>query len=1009
MLLCGISTQSYVFQLLTVDYFISLVAPHTDELWQQRQRGCARSYQRPCSPALNVRSAYALNPEHVMTPLLQRMVVRNLQAAFVCCLSFNLVRAGDISGRVLDGKSGGYLPGATVVLVGTGQTEVTDSEGRFLFADVPAGEAAITVDYLGYAGKTESVTVPASGSVPLEVLLGESVLQLEKFVIEGYREGRAKALQQKRTAPNVLEIISADSVGNLPDQNVAEALSRVAGVNIDVDSGEGRFITIRGIEPNLNNVTLNGATLAAPGVDGRAGRSMPLDVIAASQISQIEVIKSVTPDMDGNALGGTINVKTVSGFDRKERFVYGAVEYGETRAANEAIHGADFTYGNTFGADKNLGVAFAASFSQRPYVKHDLQANWATLNNQLYMSTFEILPEEGERERLGLNLNLEHRPGNDAHLWVRALYNKFDEFHTEDEIIMEARRDPVFVASRSVTFDRMRYEIRSFVEETEQTLFNLTAGGSRRFDRLTVEGDLTYSYAEEFNPDLRSVQFRTGNVNVPALFAVDFSGFYPRIDDKGSLAAASTVYPLRRVREETSSVEEETDTPRLDFTWNLEDWFGGRSGFLKAGAKYTERSRFVDDNSVRPVNSALTIDTIGARGPGRTVWDGRYSPSLLVNLPAAFTFLNANRGLLTVDPTESASNSIEDDYDIGENILALYAMGSLEVNDRLTALAGARYERTEASVIGFELREANGSFQGVFTNRGDFDYDNFLPNLQFRYDLSERAVLRAAVTATIGRPAYESAAPISVLEYDAVIAPINPAFPNTGALEIGNPRLSPYEALNYDLALEYYLASGGLISAGVFHKAIDNPIYEFQETLLNTTYNGIALERLDISSVQNADSGKVTGFELNLQLPFTSFTTGFFGGFGIDANATFIDSEATLILRPADKIPFFRQPDKIYNLAFYYQGHGFSARVAWNYQDESIRTIGGGLTTDFWRADRYQTDVQASYKFNDRYSIFFKWKNVTDQSNDLYIGDKNRLRNAEFYGSDIRAGMRFNF
>lgn len=919
------------------------------------------------------------------------------------------LQAGDITGRIYDDNTGAYLPGASVTLVSSGQSVVTDREGRFRISGVPVGEATIEVQYLSYSNKRETVVVPESGSADILVALNESVLKLERFVVEGYREGRAKALQQKRTATNVLDIISADSVGNLPDQNVAEALSRVAGVNLDVDSGEGRFISIRGIEPNLNNVTFNGATLAAPGVDGREGRSMPLDIIAASQISQIEVIKSVTPDMDGNALGGTINVKTVSGFDRKERFVYGSVEVGETRAIGDSVYGADFTYGNTFGADRNLGIAFAASYSKRPYVNHNTQANWATFNNQLYMSTFEILPEEGERERLGLNLNIEYRPDDDTQIWVRTIYNKFDEFRTEDEIIMEARRDPVFVSPRSVTFDRMRYEIRGFDETTEQTLVNVTGGGSKRFNNLTVEGDVTYSYAEESNPSIRSAQFRTGNVNTPSLFSIDFSGFYPVIDDKGSLAAASTVYPLRRFREENSAVEETTYTPRLDFRWDLDDWFGGRSGFLKVGAKYTDRNRFVDDNSVRPVNGALNIDTFSARAPGRSVWDGRYNTRIQVNMNSAFAYLNANRSQFTVDPIESASNSIEDDYDIDEKILALYGMGSLKVNDRLTAVAGARWERTEASVTAFELREANGNFQGVFTNRGEFDYDNFLPNLQFRYTLSDRAVLRAAVTATIGRPAYESAAPISVLEYDSVIAPVNPAFPNVGALEIGNPRLSPYEAINYDLALEYYLASGGLISAGFFHKAIENPIYEFSETLLNTTYNDIALERLDVSSVQNADSGKVTGFEVNLQLPFTTFTTGFFGGFGIDANATFIDSEATLILRPADRVPFFRQPDTIYNLAFYYQGHGFSARVAWNYQDESIRTIGGNLANDRWRADRYQTDIQAAYKFNDRYSVFFKWKNVTEQSNDLYIGDKNRLRNAEFYGSDIRAGMRFNF
>ncbi len=934
---------------------------------------------------------------------------RGVAAALALCFGTLQAHAGEIVGRVVDGNTGAYLPGATVYLMGAGQATQADHEGRFRIGNVAAGNVTVRAEYVGYEDQAESVMVPATGAVPVTIALGGGVVQLQSFVVEGLREGRSKALQQKRTAPNVLDIISADSVGNLPDQNVAEALSRVSGVNLDVDSGEGRFITIRGIEPNLNNVTFNGATLAAPGVDGRQGRSMPLDVISASQIAQIEVIKSVTPDMDGNALGGTINVKTVSGFDRNERFSYGSLEFGETRAANDNIYGADFTYGNTFGSDKQFGLALAASYSKRPYVKHDLQANWDEFDDQFYLSQFEILPEDGERERLGLNLNLEYRPMEGTELWLRTIYNKFDEFHTEEEIIMEARRDPVFVTPTSVTFNRMRYELRSFVEETEQKLLNVTGGGSRQFGNLTVEGDLTYSYAEEFNPDIQSVQFRTGNVNTPELFSIDFSGFYPVIDDKGSLTAASTVYPLRRFREEDSTVEETTYTPRLDFKWDIDNWFGGRSGFLKFGGKYTDRERFVDDNSSRPVNSSLTAADLNALSPGRLVWDDTYNTRVLVNLPNSFAYLNANRGQFTVDPLESASNSVEDDYDINEDILALYGMGSVKLSDRLTALAGLRYERTEASVIGFEIREADGDFEGVFQNEGEFDYDNFLPNLQFRFAATDQLVVRAAVTSTIGRPAYEDAAPISVLEYDPMEDPLDPAFPFSGSLEIGNPTLSPYEAINYDLSFEYYLRSGGLLSAGLFHKDIDNPIYEYFESRTNLTYNGIPMERLDVTSLQNADKGKVSGIEFNVQLPFSAFTRGFLGGFGIDANATLIDSEVTLFLRPNDEVPFFRQPDKIYNLGFYYQAHGLTARLAWNYQSESIRTIGGDAEEDFWRGDRYQLDLQASYKFSDRYSVFFKWKNVTDEPNELYFGRQNRIRNGEFYGSDIRGGVRFNF
>ncbi|HSG70413.1 MAG TPA: carboxypeptidase-like regulatory domain-containing protein, partial [Planctomycetaceae bacterium] len=323
---------------------------------------------------------------------------------------------------MIDAERGGYLPGASVSVVGTGQVETSDGEGRFRFNNVPAGTATVQVSYLGYSDVIETVEVPQDGVVPLSIAMAENVLKLEQFVVKGYREGRSRALQQKKTSANLIDLVSADSVGNLPDQNVAEALSRLPGLNLDVDSGEGQFVTIRGVEPNLNNVTFNGATLAAPGVNGREGRSMPLDVVAASQISQIEVIKSVTPDMDGNALGGTINIKTVSAFDRSSQFSYGAVEFGDTRAADSGeIYGGDFTFANTYGENRSFGLAFAASYSHRPYVKHDLQANWSTFNGMPYISQFELLPDDGERDRLGLNLNLESRPDEDTSFWIRTI------------------------------------------------------------------------------------------------------------------------------------------------------------------------------------------------------------------------------------------------------------------------------------------------------------------------------------------------------------------------------------------------------------------------------------------------------------------------------------------------------------------------------------------------------------------------------------------------------------
>ena len=940
-----------------------------------------------------------------------RSLLRGLTAVFALCLALPSLQAGSISGRVSDAERGGYLPGASVTIVESGRSTTTDGEGRFRLTNVAGGSVTLKTDYLGYSDVVQTVTVPQDGDVPVAISMGEDVMKLEQFVVEGYREGKSKALQQKKTANNLQDIISSDSVGNLPDRNVAEALARVPGVNLDVveGNGEGRFISLRGIEPNFNTVTLNGSTLAAPTAGGREGRAMPLDVISSSQISQIEVVKAVTPDMDGNALGGSINIKTASGFDRRERFIFGKAELGKNNVADDNTYLGEFTYGNTFN-NGTVGVALSANYSLRPYVSHDLQANWGTLNGRWYPSTLELQPATGEKERLGFNGNFEFRPDVDTEWYVRLMYNKFNQDQREQEFIMEARRDPVFIGDGMVTFNRMRYEQRDFRREIDQTLTSLSVGGKKVIDDLTVSGEFAYSRAEEDVPFIKSVQFRSGNINHPsdALHTVDYREFRPVY-----MNAINTpsLYPLRRFREEDSLRDEKTWSPRFDVRKDYDNLFGDKPGFVQVGAKYVHRDRIVDDNSVRPTNSSLTMANIVTQKPGFSFQEGRYMYPSEIDVNEAFEYLNANRSSFNVDAAESASNSIEDDYDTTEKILAAYVMASVDVSDTTTILGGVRWERTDADILGYEYQELDGDFLDVVTNTGSFSYNNILPNLQGVWRLTERSVIRAAITGTIGRPQYEKAAPKSVLEIEEDV--VGGVTIRSGALEIGNPDLKPYESLNFDLSYEYYMPQGGLFSIAGFHKKIDNPIYEFSLDEQDVTYNGFVFDSLSTVEFRNANSAKVTGVEVNLQLPLVYFAQvqgTFFDGFGIDANATYIKSSTDVFERTGEVLPFFRQPQSIYNGSVYYEKYGFSARVAYNRQTESLRSLGSNSTNDQWDLPREYVDFQASYRVTENFTIYVDWQNITESRSDRSYGhNTGRMRRSEYYGSYVRGGVRFNF
>jgi TonB-dependent receptor len=196
---------------------------------------------------------------------------------------------------------------------------------------------------------------------------------MEALKVEGFREGLAKSREDQRRASNLLDIISVDAAGKLPDGNVAEALQRLPSAFLtNSRGGDGRFVSIRGIDPVLNNVTMNGQIIGVSDVDGRGGRAAPLDVLSASALQSIEVIKAPTPDMDGQGIGATINITTPSAFSHQGWFLYGAGKVGTNQYGSGIdTYEADANFGTTFGARNQFGIVLGASYSQRDFIAYE--------------------------------------------------------------------------------------------------------------------------------------------------------------------------------------------------------------------------------------------------------------------------------------------------------------------------------------------------------------------------------------------------------------------------------------------------------------------------------------------------------------------------------------------------------------------------------------------------------------------------------------------------------------
>ena len=907
--------------------------------------------------------------------------------AGMCVCMPQISVAGDIVGVVNDPALERFVDRATVRIEGTSRRAVTDRWGRYSFRGLPAGEYTVTASSGGYEAGTGSVSVPETGEVVLNLTLTSEYL--DEVVVTGTRVSQLLALQRKRAADNILDAVSADTVGKLPDFNAAEAIQRLPGLSVELDQGEGRYPIIRGIDSNLNNVTIDGNLVGAP--EG-SGRRVALDVVPSDLISVVEVVKAITPDLDGNAVGGNINIVTRSAFDSEEPFGIVSARMGYNEKSGRNPYGASATWGSTVGPDEKWGVVLAGSYYIKRY-DSDLAegldweefspGNFAPGNQRIF--AYDI-----ERERIGFNANIEYRP-DDSTLWyLRSIFNEFTDIEGRHQLDFDAARGAQTVISDTQVANEDGRASREYRQNNQtQKLNNLSLGGEFNFDNITWGLSYTFSHAEEITPKRVDWEYRSSGGAFPN--TVDVSSFFWQFD-AGPAINEPENYPFRRVRRRTDAIEEDINSFKTDI--KIERDFGGRSGFLKFGLKYAERDKFQDrENMDYEDAEAFTLADTGLyfTGPGNLtgggydlgpVLDFRGHENLFRTMPEMFEF----------DGEDSAEDSIATDYDIVEDLIAGYGMVSIDFGPT-TVVAGVRVEQTDADYNAYLINFDDENFDPL--NPGTLvsdtnKYTDVLPSIHVTYRPKDDIVIRAAWTNTIGRPNFEDVVPIFEVEDEAGSS--------------GNVDLKPYESMGLDFSFEKYLQPSGIVSIGAFYKDIDNPIYN--ERTEDVTFRGIDL--LSLSQPQNAKSGRLLGIELNWEQQFVNLPEPW-NGLGAAVNLTFVDSEVTVFGRESDNLTFFRQPDSIANLALYYSIGRFEARLAASYRDAYLQGIGGDKTEDVYFGEHTQLDLKLSFDATDSLSIFGEVQNINDETRREYQGTSSRLFADEVYSWTALVGATYAF
>jgi TonB-dependent receptor len=877
-------------------------------------------------------------------------------------LSLSVVaqEAGKLQGLLTDSSQTSYFSGAQITVKELGLSTVSRRDGSFRFTNLPEGQYTLEITYLGADTLEAPIDIKSGETLAKDFVLVGKRADLENIIVYGQRAGQASALNQQRSADSIKSIVSSDAIGQFPDQNAAEALQRLPGLSIERDQGEGRYVGIRGIDPNLNNVTINGLNVPSP--DGGA-RSVALDVIPSELIQTLEVSKSVTPDMDGDAIGGSVEVKSLSAFDKKGTSASVTAQVSHNDLRDEVSPKLSGSVTNVF--NDTFGVAAALSYYDRDFGSDNIESNGDDEIEQRYYSI--------NRERLGAAVNFDYRPDFNNQYYLRTLYSRFsdDEYRLANTFTFDDDDSEVERGSKD------RYE--------EQSILSLTAGAEHQLNDWLIEYQLGYSKADEDEPSSLYYTFVGEEMDISS----DMQGKIPTIVQDASVMELSN-YELDEIELSQNEAQDTESSFKFDVTRSLE--VSGHSAEIKFGGKYRDREK-TNDAIVSLYDGDFDgVDPSQFEAAAPDWGLGDFGPGL--HKGAMRDYFNQEEDALELAELDSEVESNGATYSNEEDILAVYLMGKIDIND-LRIVAGLRYEDTDFSTSGMrvELIENEETDVEEVVNtlwKSDRSYNHLLPSLNARYEFSDKLVARFAYTQTISRPKFEDVAAYQIIETKT--EEDDGVFVTEREAEAGNPELLPYESENIDLSIEYYPGDIGVLSAGYFHKSIDNFII-IADVAGTEGWEGYE----EVTQAINGDTATVDGIEL-------SWVKGFNNGFLISANGTITDSEAeTLLDGELYKTSLPNQSDRIGNLTLGYENNQMSLRLTMSYKSENLEEIDGDLIR--MEDSHQQIDFTAKYFINESMHVYFNAININDEPYYNYFDTPSVNAQYEEYGRTLELGF----
>ena len=903
--------------------------------------------------------------------------------------------SGLVTGQITDAEKQ-ILPGASIIVEGMHAGVTSDINGFYTIANLKPGTYTLKVSYVGYSPKEMTVTIANGKVLTRDVVLDEGA-ELKEVEVLGAFSGQRKAFQMQKAAMGVTNVVSADQVGKFPDSNIGDALKRINGINVQYDQGEARFGQVRGTSADLTSVTVNGNRL--PSAEGDT-RNVQLDLIPADMIQTIEVNKVVTSDMDGDAIGGEVNLVTKS--TPSHRILNFTAGTGYTWISEKPQLNLGATWGQRFFNDK-FGVMASASYQYAPGGSDNTEFEYVEKDGKVVLNEAQVRQYYVTRERQSYSLGLDYRFSPLHKISFKGIYNRRNDWENRYRIsYKKLASDP---SSQSVVIQTKAGSDNNKDARLErQQTMDFTFDGEHQFGRLNVDWASSFSRATEDRPNERYIGWK--------LKGSDDLDFGAAMEDAGkkqpycSLAIPSFdegKWKLDEFTNSDQSISENEIKERINFSLPLVSGKFGNT--LRFGYKYTNKHK---------KRNTEYYDYTDAADKYLSDWKDNLSTQVRSSFmpgsqyPIGTQFVSKGYlGNMDFDKADGQELLEEEagNYKATEQIHAAYLRLDQRLGAKLTATAGLRMESTRLKTSGVnymvdEEEEESLTPTGEFRN----NYTNWLPSLLLKYTPDDNSNVRFSITKTISRP-----------KYSALVA--NKSF-NLADQEatIGDPNIKPTEAWNFDLSADYYFKSIGMVSLGLFYKDIKNVNVEtlgyYTGEELGLAGNG---ELFEVTQNMNAYDARVFGVEVAWQRDFGFIAPelrclGFYGNYTY-THSTTRNYNPRLGIEDGDDVKMAGSPEHTANASLYFEKNGVNVRLSYNFASDFIDMMNTGSR----ELDRYYDkvnylDLNASYTWgkNTKFTVYAEANNLLNQPLRYYQGESKRTMQVEYYGVKVNAGIKIS-